>query len=373
MTEKDIALFVDGKSFFPALLSEIAKAEKSIFINMFIWRDDEIGNALAEALLSAMDRGVKVEISKDRYGVVLELAEEMQASFFHKRPTPLERIKAGALRRLYRHGKRLRQKTRNEALYNRFIHHENLTLDAERFKADHSKYYIIDEKKLFLGGINVEDKENGTDREGRAYQDYMVGLYGEERVKDFLSSLKSAPNSQSPLFYGYNDNRDKSRFYMEELYLSLIGEAEAELHITMAYFSALKRFEKAILAAAARGVRVSILIPERANFQSDTNRRAVKRLLRRSRGALTVYLSPKMVHTKLIKTEKMLSLGSTNITKKAFRQLSELNLFLKTEDTAFFASLESAIEENYKLSRKITDPKAIKYDPIKAFFEGFLV
>ena len=370
---RDPQLFVDGKSFFPALLRTVDQAEKSIFINMFIWRDDEIGNALAHALLRAMDRGVRVEISKDRYGVVLELAEEGQSSFFHKKPTLSERAKAAVLRRLYHHGKKLHPKTRDETLYARFIHHPNLSLDCERFKADHSKYYIIDGKALFLGGINVEDKENGLDREGRLYQDYMVGVYGEEKVRDFLSQLQAEPKTEKALFYGYNDNTDKKRFFMEALYLDVIQSAERELHITMAYFSPCKRFIKAIRAAEERGVRISILVPERANFQSDTNLKTVKRLLRRSHGGVSVYLSPKMVHTKLIKSEKMISLGSTNITKKAFSQLSELNLFLKNGDDELASSLVGAMKENYALSKKVNDPKYIKYNPLKAFFEGFLV
>lgn len=366
-------LFVDGKQFFPALLDAIEKAEKSIYINMFIWRDDEIGNTLARALLSAMDRGVKVTLSKDRYGVVLELAEECQASFFHKDPTTLERWKASVLRRLYHHGRRLHSQTRDASLYERFVHHENLTLDAGRFKADHSKYYIIDGKVLFLGGINVEDKENGKDREGRAYQDYMVGIYGKGNVDDFLLQRKDAPASDREMFFGYNDNTESTRFFMEKLYLDLIGSAERELHITMAYFSPCKKFIRAILDAERRGVRVSILIPRFANFQSDSNRKTVKRILKRSHGGISVYLSPKMVHTKLLLSEKTLSFGSTNITKKAFCQLSELNLFVKRSDGALFDTLSSAMTENYEISQKITDHKKIRYNPIKAFIEGFLV
>ena len=46
-------------------------------------------------------------------------------------------------------------------------------IKKDTFKADHSKYYIIDDT-LILGGINIEDKENGSDRQGREYQDYMI-------------------------------------------------------------------------------------------------------------------------------------------------------------------------------------------------------
>ena len=374
MTDQSkMELFVDGTSFFPVLLSAIEGATKSIEINMFIWRDDEIGNRLAGALLDAMDRGVRVTISKDRYGVVLELAEEDQSSFFHKHPTLSERIKANTLRILYRHGRRIRAKTRNETLYRRFISHENLSLDADRFKADHSKYYVIDGKTLFLGGINVEDKENGVDREGREYQDYMVAIRGEEAVREALASRKEAPHTEREVYLGYNDNERREAFYMEALYLDLIERAERELHLTMAYFSPSKRFTDAILRADGRGVAVHILIPSRANFQSDSNRRAVKRLLKRSTGNIHVYLSPKMVHTKLLRSEKTITLGSTNITKKAFAQLSELNLFLKNQSSPFVLTLIEAMDENYALSTRIDRPGDIRYNPLMAFIEGFLV
>ena len=62
------------------------EARESIYINMFIWRDDVIGNTIARELLEAADRGVKVEIVKDRYGILCEYSEEDQSSFFHKDP-----------------------------------------------------------------------------------------------------------------------------------------------------------------------------------------------------------------------------------------------------------------------------------------------
>ena len=298
---------------------------------------------------------------------------ETQSSFFHKHPTFTERVKASTLRRLYHHGKKIHAKTRDEALYSRFINHPSLTLDAERFKADHSKYYVIDEKELYLGGINVEDKENGIDREGRAYQDYMVCLKGEAYVNAFFEQLATSPKTKEDIFFGFNDNVDTHGFFMEKLYLDLIEGAERELYITMAYFSPCKRFLDAILRAVARGVAVTVLVPEKANFQSDSNLKTVKTLFKRSRGAITVCLSPKMVHTKLIASEKQISLGSTNITKKAFSQLSELNLFIKNADTPFSRALLGSVRENHALSKKVTSPSEIRYKKVKAFIEGFLV
>ena len=67
---RDFTLLIDGENAFPEILRCIAAAQKSIYVNMFIWRDDNIGNTVARALLAAAERGVQVEISVDRYGVV---------------------------------------------------------------------------------------------------------------------------------------------------------------------------------------------------------------------------------------------------------------------------------------------------------------
>ena len=47
MKYADFTLLVDGKNAFPEILSCIESAQKSLVINMFIWRDDAIGNRLA--------------------------------------------------------------------------------------------------------------------------------------------------------------------------------------------------------------------------------------------------------------------------------------------------------------------------------------
>ena len=76
---------------------------------------------------------------------------------------------------------------------------------------------------------------------------------------------------------------------------------------------------------------------------------------------------------KMIINEKYVSFGSTNITKKAFGQLSELNLFVKNNNSKFIKELYADVEKNCSLARKINNYEEIKYNRLLAFFEGFLV
>ena len=371
----EMTLLVDGKQAFPEILRCIDGARQSLVINMFIWRDDAIGNTVAEAVLRAADRGVSVFISVDRYGVVLEKAEEVKRSFFHKRMTLIERFKAQGLARYYpTPGAPKQVADRESELYRRILTHPRITLDCDRMKADHSKYYIIDDEILILGGINIEDKENGSDMHGREYGDYMAKLSGRAYVDAFRQKLSGGENVSEDFFFGLNIKEGKSRrFEMERLYLDMIDSARKELTVVMSYFSPLPQFESAILRAYARGVAVTIMIPACANFQNDTNHKTVKKLLRASNGGIAVYLSPRMLHTKMIITENFISFGSTNITKKAFHQLDELNLFVKNKPSDFCDAVYVDVQYNLAKSQRITSHRDVNYRRRVAFLEGFLV
>ena len=370
---KPFELLIDGREAFPEILRCMDAARTSIRINMFIWRDDAIGNRIASAVLAAAERGVQVDISVDRYGVVLEKAEECKKSFFHKQQSLTEKVKITALELLYpMEGAPRRAADEETALYRAVMCHPNIRVERDRFKADHSKFYIFDDEILILGGVNIEDKENGCDMQGRVYQDYMVKLTGRVYVDAFLAKLERGEERGEGYSFGVNVKAPQRRFEMEGRYLEMIRQAKEELVITMAYFSPLPQFLEAIAAAHRRGVRVTVLVPERANFQSDTNRKTVKKLLQMTDNGITVYYSPKMVHTKLVANEDWVSFGSTNITKKAFRQLSELNLFLpRCSETA--QQLMGSVTENHALSSAVPDWRQVKYNGLLAWLEGFLV
>lgn len=369
-----MTLLVNGERAFPEIIRCIENAKASVEINMFIWRDDKIGNRMAEAVLRAANRGVKVHISVDRYGVVLEKCEEGQRSFFHKKQTLTEKAKISMLKLIYPENSRQENiKDQYTALYTQITEHPNIKVSADVFKADHSKYYIIDDEILFLGGINIEDKENGCDINGRCYGDYMVKLWGRDYVSAFRHKLDTGENTLDGVFFGVNLKKPVRRFEMEKLYLDLISEAKTELHITMAYFSPLPKFLNAILAAHKRGVRITVVIPEKANFQNDSNMLTVRKLLKASNGQIAVYLSPKMLHTKLIINDTCLSLGSTNITRKAFAQLNELNFFVRRTDSAFEKTLAVSIRDDIHGARQVSRYQEIRLNRLLAFLEGFVV
>lgn len=373
-TIQQSTLLVDGKAAFEEILRCIDGAQHSILINMFIWRADQIGERLARAVLRAAERGVRVKISVDRVGMVLERCEESERSFFHTHPDLLERFKIKLLQVSY-------PKNRGESLpegacadlREQLLAHPNIVVERDRQKNDHSKYYIVDEQILIFGGINIEDKEYDKDCAGRVYQDYMLKLEGAAHVRAFLDKLERKQDTAEGYCFRMNNKTvTPAVFEMRDSFLSVINGAERELVIVMAYFAPVPEILRAIVRAWERGVRIRIMIPKHANFQNDSNRRTMRILMKRCRNDIQVLLSPKMVHTKLICNEHTVMLGSCNITNRAFRQLGELDIELKNEDTPLIAQLKESVAENFDLAQPVQDHTQIRYAPLAAWIEGCL-
>ena len=90
-------LMAGGEAAFARILQRIGEAERSILVRCFEWRDDETGQMVAAALLRAADRGVEIQILKDRVGMADEHLEATKQSFFHKRIGLIPRLQTWSL------------------------------------------------------------------------------------------------------------------------------------------------------------------------------------------------------------------------------------------------------------------------------------
>ncbi|MBE6910446.1 MAG: phosphatidylserine/phosphatidylglycerophosphate/cardiolipin synthase family protein [Ruminococcaceae bacterium] len=364
-------LLVDGAEAFPEIIRRIRASERSVYVNMFIWRDDAIGGALARELLRSAERGVRVGIVKDRYGALCEYAEEGQRSFFHPNLCPAERVSIWTLELLYGSDLLFRERTGQEnALCRALRAHPNVTVSADKFRRDHSKFWVFDDEILILGGVNVEDKENGADRAGRRYRDYMVELRGADAVRRFWERREAAGPDADDLF-AFNRKEPRRCFELKNRYLRLIGGAEHELTILMAYFAPDREITDAIRRAAARGAAVRLVMPARANFTDAGNKRVLRSLL--GCPGVALHLTDRMLHAKLLMSEREITIGSCNISKKAFRQLDELNVFLPNDDGTFARAVRASVEETVALSHPVTDASALRYSRAVAALESLLM
>ena len=63
-----VDIMTDGYAFFPELLKDIAQARHHIHIDMYIFEDDALGCLVADALITAAQRGVVVRVVYDDVG-----------------------------------------------------------------------------------------------------------------------------------------------------------------------------------------------------------------------------------------------------------------------------------------------------------------
>lgn len=386
-----IELLTDGEKSFSEIIKQIEQAKNSIEITIFIWRDDEIGNTLAKKLLEAANppRNVKIIINKDRLGAIFEHAEQGKKSFFHPELGDNETFNRMIVDKAYNNegeAKNHSTKDKPNLLLQQILNHPNITLNigrittkenddfsvertvAEGIKNDHSKYWIFDNETIITGGMNVGDEYH------KDWHDYMVKM----KSPLLVQKLKGRLSGEDDFDYGasieFGLNRVKNGIVkereIEPKMLELIGSAQNEIVIEMAYFGD-KDITDAIIKKANSGIPVKIILPKQANVQDDLNKEVMKRILDETGENVSVYFYPYMLHAKMIHVDgEKTFLGSANLNEKATEDLGELNILVNDSDCQFTQDVSKQLSIDIEKSEKYEAPPKIKYSRVKAFFES---
>ncbi len=342
---------------------------------MFIWREDNIGIVLAKCVLDAADRGVKITLSKDLIGGIFEHAEEHRLSLFHPKLPPLLAFKSAVLAVGYpMKGKPSKVIRTLHPLAHALLHHPNVQMTYQVCQNDHSKFFIIDDEILCMGGINVEEKEFTSDLLGRPYHDFMVFLHSETLVSQFKTCLEQGKtqckSSQGVTFIMNRFRHGQKHFQAKSDLLALINKAQTILHIVMAYIGD-PQITQAIVSATQRGVCVMLYTPKYANLQNDLNRYHLSHLFKSCSKNLTLYLCADMIHGKLVWIdENEVTFGSTNLNKQAMETLQELNILYSAVNFGHKTNLQKAIQRIQERSICVSSSKQIAYRPFVAWIES---
>jgi len=252
-----VTLLETGGAYFPALIEAIDRAVHEIHLESYIFADDATGRAVAAALGRAAGRGVAVRVLVDGFG-----ARDFAATL----GVPLRA--AGAELQVYR----------PEVARFRMRRH--------RLRRLHRKLVVIDGLIAFVGGINVID-DMDTPGQTPPRFDYAVAIEGPllpviHAAARHLWQLISWANFRHrlplparfaiPPLCGEVDAalvlRDNLRHRrdIEDAYLAAIASARREVIIASAYFLPGRRFRHALMDAAGRGVRVTLLLQGRVEY-----------------------------------------------------------------------------------------------------------
>jgi cardiolipin synthase A/B len=329
-----------GDTAFQAIIDRVRSAERSVEIRAFLWRDDEAGNVLGEAVLTAADRGASVTIHKDKIAAVYEYTGGNKQSFFHKRVDAIRGFQAWFLGAVYRAPGSFKQKP--NALSAQILAHPNIRVEHSRKRFDHSKVYIIDDRYMMLGSMGIGDNHRHD------WIDVMVEAEGPEHVERLRERMAGHdefdPSRGLDFLVHSREVHRKQSCPMISHRLALIDAAEKSITVEMAYFTD-RRFTAALARAVQRGIHVKIVTAELADVLGNINR-ATFDALRRLTGApanLEIVLLPRMVHSKVVVIDHRYSdVGSANFTPLSHGVYDEINLYADNE--RFALALETEID-----------------------------
>jgi len=314
---------------FDRILLGIARARTSIRVHMFVWRADAIGTSVANALLEAADRGVRVHIRKDLGALLYERLEMNRKPLFPGRTGFGERISLFLIGRTF--PDTFVRDAYDAVPGERLLAHGQVTV--EWVEHTHTKYWVFDESVLLLGSINLEDRHRG-------YHDYMVAIEGPGAIERFEARREDRVplDPARPVDFLVNDpGAEPPRREIRRALLDLLGEARESVYVEMAYLGD-PEMTWALAAAARRGVEVTVLLSRRANVGNDLNYHVGRQLFREK--GVTVLLSDTMLHSKMMFFDgKVAVLGSANLSVFSMEKAGEIDVVVR-DRPGFLAALE---------------------------------
>jgi len=355
-----LRLLCNGEEYFPSLLTAIDDAGTEVFLETYIFADDETGSMVADALARAAARGVAVHLLLDGFGArdfaprFHDMLRRAGADVLVFRP----RISPWSLRR-------------------------------GRLRRMHRKLACIDGRVAFVGGINVIDDYDTPDQTPPRY-DYAVRIEGPltEQVRasavrlwaqvswatfrrrwpgfSVLSAkaVPDAPDAPEAMLGGQRVAfvvRDsvRHRSDIEDGYLRFIGEARDEIVIACAYFFPGRRFRRALTDAAARGVRVVLLLQGRVEYVllHYASRALYGALL--DAGVEIREYHRSFLHAKVAVFDRQVACaGSSNIDPFSLLLAREANVFI--DDREFTEQLRSSLEKAMRSGAHTVPPRQWK-------------
>jgi cardiolipin synthase len=349
-----LKLLRNGEQYFPALVGAIDAARVEVFLETYLYADDETGSLVTDALARAAARGVAVHLLIDGFG-----ARDFAPRFWRMLRN------AGAQVLVFRPDINPWRLRRN------------------RLRRMHRKLACVDGRLAFVGGINVIDDFDAPD-DITPRHDYAVRVEGPlaAQVRAVAAqlwarvawtaghgrALPPAPPAPALLSPGQRAAlviRDSVRHRrdIEDAYLELIDSARDEIVIASAYFFPGRRFRQALVGAARRGVRVVLLLQGLVEYVLPhyASRALFGSLL--EAGIRIEEYRHSFLHAKVAVFDCCRAcVGSSNIDPFSLLLAREANVFV--DDAAFAAELRASLEQAIRSGARTLPPQAWRRRPL---------
>lgn len=352
VAENQLMLLQNGVAYFPQLCADIDAAQHSIYLETYIYAADQAGRLVADALKRAASRGVVVRVLLDGYGSaelpqhwVDELsAAKIEVLWFRREISPftLRRSRMRRLRRLHR------------------------------------KLVVMDGEVAFVGGINIINDVSTQYDFKYPRLDYAVRIQGVvageihaatrrlwgvvswasfrrrgKEIERFIleTGLHTKVSDVSLLL---RDNL-RHRRDIEHAYMRAIVGAKHEIIIANAYFLPGRIFRHALIRAARRGVRVTLLLQGKVEYrlQHYATHALYDQLLDAGVEIYEYHVSH--LHAKVAVVDgQWATVGSSNIDPFSLGLAREANLGVR--DAGFAGELRASLVHEMKKGARLVEP-----------------
>lgn len=330
-----LRLLQSGGEFFPALIAALDAAHTEVHLETYIFNADPTAGAVRDALIRAARRGARVRVLIDGVG-----SRELP-------PAWLDALKtAGASVLVYR------------PLVNGW------RANPKSLRRLHRKLAVIDARIAFVGGMNlIDDFEPARFAVPRL--DFSVEVQGPLLARIHwsarhlwwlvaLTQLQPGERKQPPLEPSWpTDGRVRAAFAVrdnfahrrdiERSYLMALALAREDILIANAYFLPGNRFRKLLKNAAARGVRVQLLVQGHTDhrfYQSAA--RALYQNLLKAGVAIHEYQASELHAKAAVVDGHWATVGSSNIDPFSLLLAREANIVV--DDAAFAGDLRQRLQ-----------------------------
>ncbi|HKA36419.1 MAG TPA: phospholipase D-like domain-containing protein [Thermoanaerobaculia bacterium] len=337
-----VRLLFNGEEIFPAMLAAIARAERSVNLESYIFWSGQAATRFRNALVERAQHGVEVRVLLDALGSPRSKLRRQDVEF----------LREGGCRVEFYHPIR------------------PWMLDTINHRS-HRRILVVDGKVAFTGGAGIADVWLGqAEAPGRwrdthvevtgpvvaqlqsAFQENWGAVRGEALAGDaFFPKLERAGSARAQVIVSSPESPSSAT---KLLYATSISAATKRLWLSNSYFLPDSDTSALLVEAARRGVDVHILVPGKVNDVPATKaggRSSFGELL--SGGVKISEYQPTMFHPKTMVVDGLFAtIGSTNFDNRSFRLNDEINLAVYDRDVG--RRLEEIFEKDLARSRRYT-------------------
>ena len=343
--DNDVKIFTDGMDKFEALIEDIKNAKEHIHIQYYIFKLDNLGTRILNALIERAKHGVKVRILYDEMGS--------------------RGVKKHHFNELIKYGGEI------EVFFPSILPLFNPRLNFR----NHRKIVVIDGRISYTGGFNVGDEYLGLNNKFGYWRDTHLRIEGssvhplqtrflldwnqasqKHRVHYSERYFPAIPLKGVTAMQIISSGPDTEWANIKNGYIKLIANAKKHVYIQTPYFIPDESFFDAVKIAALSGVDVRIMIPNKPDhmFVYWATYSYVGMLL--DVGAKIYIYDNGFIHAKMIVVDdEAASVGTANIDNRSFTLNFEVNAFIYDIDVSHSLSeiFERDMLDSYELTKAL--------------------